>query len=399
MPADELERFSIMKITEYKKKDGTTVYRANIYLGIDRVTGKDVKTSITARTRKEVKQKAKEAEIDFIQNGSTRFKGATLKTYEELAELWWESYKHTVKPNTQYSVRKLLKNHILPLFGSYKLDKLTTPLIQNIFNKLAEKTNKGESEAYLYYDRIHALNKRILQYGVTMQAIPSNPARDVVLPRNTQKAKRQKIKHFEKIELKTFLDYLDNLDSNRYRYFYEVTLYKFLLATGCRINEALALSWSDIDFDNAIVHITKTLNYKQEINSPKSHSSYRDIDIDIQTINMLRQYKLRQTQEAWKLGRSEMVVFSDFIHEYPNNRTLQTRLRTHFKHAKVNNIGFHGFRHTHASLLLNSGIPYKELQHRLGHSQLSMTMDIYSHLSKENAKKAVSYFETALENL
>lgn len=114
---------------------------------------------------------------------------------------------------------------------------------------------------------------------------------------------------------------------------------------------------------------------------------------------MLRQYKLRQTQEAWKLGRSEMVVFSDFIHEYPNNRTLQTRLRTHFKHAKVNNIGFHGFRHTHASLLLNSGIPYKELQHRLGHSQLSMTMDIYSHLSKENAKKAVSYFETALENL
>ena len=110
-----------MKITEYKKKDGTTVYRANIYLGIDQVTGKDVKTSITARTRKEVKQKAKEAEIDFIQNGSTRFKGATLKTYEELAELWWESYKHTVKPNTQYSVRKLLNKHILPLFGSYKI--------------------------------------------------------------------------------------------------------------------------------------------------------------------------------------------------------------------------------------------------------------------------------------
>ena len=399
MPADELERFSIMKITEYKKKDGTTVYRANIYLGIDRVTGKDVKTSITARTRKEVKQKAKEAEIDFIQNGSTRFKGATLKTYEELAELWWESYKHTVKPNTQYSVRKLLKNHILPLFGSYKLDKLTTPLIQNIVNKLAEKTNKGESEAYLYYDRIHALNKRILQYGVTMQAIPSNPARDVVLPRNTQKAKRQKIKHFEKIELKTFLDYLDNLDSNRYRYFYEVTLYKFLLATGCRINEALALSWSDIDLDNAIGHITKTLNYSQELNSPKSKSSYRDIDIDQATVSMLKQYKHRQVQEAWQLGRSETVAFSDFINEYPNNRTLQTRLRTHFKRANVPNIGFHGFRHTHASLLLNSGIPYKELQHRLGHSQLSMTMDIYSHLSKENAKKAVSFYETALKSL
>ena len=399
MPADEIERFSIMRITEHKKKDGTTVYRANIYLGIDRVTGKDVKTSITARTRKEVKQKAKEAEIYFIQNGSTRFKEATLKTYEELTELWWESYKHTVKPNTQYSVRKMLNNHILPLFGSYKLDKLTTPLIQNIVNKLAEKTNKGESEAYLYYDRIHALNKRILQYGVTMQAIPSNPARDVVLPRNTQKAKRQKIKHFDNIELKTFLDYLDNLDSNRYRYFYEVTLYKFLLATGCRINEALALEWSDIDLDNAVVHITKTLNYRLETNSPKSKSSYRDIDIDPKTVTMLKQYKRRQTQEAWKIGQTEIIVFSDFINGYAKNGSLFTRLKTHFKRAKVPNIGFHGFRHTHASLLLNAGIPYKELQHRLGHAKLSMTMDTYSHLSNESAKKAISFYETALGSL
>ena len=167
----------------------------------------------------------------------------------------------------------------------------------------------------------------------------------------------------------------------------------------CRINEALALEWSDIDLDNAVVHITKTLNYKQEINSPKSKSSYRDIDIDPQTVTMLKQYKRRQTQEAWKIGQTESIVFSDFINGYANNRSLFTRLTTHFKRAKVSNIGFHGFRHTHASLLLNSGIPYKELQHRLGHSQLSMTMDIYSHLSKENAKKAVSFYETALKAL
>lgn len=100
-----------------------------------------------------------------------------------------------------------------------------------------------------------------------------------------------------------------------------------------------------------------------------------------------------------ELGRTEIVIFSDFIHDYPSNRTLQTRLRTHFKRAGVTNISFHGFRRTHASLLLNSGIPYKELQHRLGHSQISMTMDIYSHLSKENAKKVVTFYETALGNL
>ena len=388
-----------MQIKQITKKDGSIVYRANVYLGVDKVTGKDVKTSITGRTKKEVKQKTKEAEITFLQNGSTRFQASIITTYKELASLWWESYKHTVKPNTQLNVRRLLDNHILPLFGSYKLDKLTTPLIQNIVNKLADKTNKGEEGAFLYYDSLHALNKRILQYGVVMQAIPFNPAREVILPRNTQKAKREKIKHFDNHELKKFLDYLDSLNLNKFRYYYENTLYKFLLATGCRINEALALSWSDIDLDNAVVHITKTLNYKQETNSPKSKSSLRDIDIDQATVSMLKQYRLRQTKEAWKIGKSESIVFSDFIHEFPNNRTLQTRLRTHFKRANVTNIGFHGFRHTHASLLLNSGIPYKELQHRLGHSTLSMTMDIYSHLSKENAKKAVSFYETALKSL
>ena len=390
---------NIMQIKQITKKDGSIVYRANVYLGIDKVTGKDVKTSITGRTKKEVKQKTKEAEIAFLQNGSTRFQASNITTYKELASLWWESYKHTVKPNTQLNVRRLLDNHILPLFGSYKLDKLTTPLIQNVVNKLADKTNKGEDGAFLYYDSLHALNKRILQYGVVMQAIPFNPAREVILPRNTQKAKREKIKHFDNQELKKFLDYLDSLILNKFRYYYENTLYKFLLATGCRINEALALSWSDIDLENSVVHITKTLNYKQETNSPKSKSSLRNIDIDQATVSMLKQYKLRQTKEAWKIGKSESVVFSDFIHEYPNNRTLQTRLRTHFKRAKVTNIGFHGFRHTHASLLLNSGIPYKELQHRLGHSTLSMTMDVYSHLSKENAKKAVSFYETALKSL
>lgn len=390
---------NIMQIKQITKKDGSIVYRANVYLGVDKVTGKDVKTSITGRTKKEVKQKTKEAEIAFLQNGSTRFQASNITTYKELASLWWESYKHTVKPNTQLNVRRLLDNHILPLFGSYKLDKLTTPLIQNVVNKLADKTNKGEEGAFLYYDSLHALNKRILQYGVVMQAIPFNPAREVILPRNTQKAKREKVKHFENQELKKFLDYLDSLNLNKFRYYYENTLYKFLLATGCRINEALALSWSDIDLENSVVHITKTLNYKQETNSPKSKASLRDIDIDQATVSMLKQYRLRQTKEAWKIGKSESIVFSDFSHEYPNNRTLQTRLRTHFKRANVTNIGFHGFRHTHASLLLNSGIPYKELQHRLGHSTLSMTMDIYSHLSKENAKKAVSFYETALKSL
>ncbi|HEU7699317.1 TPA: site-specific integrase [Streptococcus pneumoniae] len=388
-----------MQIKQITKKDGSIVYRANVYLGVDKVTGKDVKTSITGRTKKEVKQKTKEAEIAFLQNGSTRFQASNITTYKELASLWWESYKHTVKPNTQLNVRRLLDNHILPLFGSYKLDKLTTPLIQNIVNKLADKTNKGEEGAFLYYDSLHALNKRILQYGVVMQAIPFNPAREVILPRNTQKAKREKVKHFDNDELKSFLKYLDTLDLSRYRYYYEITLYKFLLATGCRIGEALALEWSDIDLKKGTISISKTLNRYQETNTPKSKAGLREIDIDKATVFLLKQYKKRQQVQSWQLGRSEGIVFTPFTTKYAYACLLRKRLQSHFKAAGVPDISFHGFRHTHATIMLYAGIEAKDLQYRLGHSNISMTLNTYVHATKEGAKKAVSIFEAAISNL
>ncbi|MBG9366964.1 site-specific integrase [Streptococcus sp. NLN64] len=388
-----------MKINQIKKKDGSTVYRASVYLGTDSVTGKQVTTKVSGRTKKELKEKSRWAILDFEKNGATRFQSVNINTYEELASLWWESYRHTVKLNTQLAVKSLLDNHVIPIYGAIKLSKLTTAFIQQTVNQLADKANKGQKGAFLHYHKIHALNKRILQYGVVLQVIPFNPAREVILPRNLQKAKRNKVKHFENEELKRFLDYLDSLDQGRYRYYYETVLYKFLLATGCRINEALALHWEDIDLADGVVSITKTVNARLQITPPKSKASERDIDIDSQTINMLKEYKKRQTLEAWQLGRTETVVFSDFINEYPKNRQLHRRLLIHFKRADVPDIGFHGFRHTHASLLLNSGIPYKELQHRLGHSNISVTMDVYSHLSRESAKKAVSLFEKAMGDL
>ena len=128
-----------MKITEVIKKDGSKVYRANVYLGVDQVTGKKVKTKVTGRTQKEVKQKANQEKITFQKDGCTRQKASTIKNYQELANLWLESYKNTVKPNTQGNVRKLIDNHILPIFGAYKLDKLTThlssPLSTNLLTR------------------------------------------------------------------------------------------------------------------------------------------------------------------------------------------------------------------------------------------------------------------------
>ncbi|WP_455441234.1 tyrosine-type recombinase/integrase [Streptococcus parasanguinis] len=387
-----------MNITEYKKKNGATVYRASVYLGVDKLTGKKARTTVTASTKKGVKIKAREAVNAFAANGYSVKEKPTITTYRELVALWWESYKNTIKPNSQQTMEGIVRIHILPVFGDYKLEKLTTPIIQQQVNKWADKANKGEKGAYANYSFLNNINRRILQYGVTMQAIKHNPARDVIIPRKQQN-KEHKVKFFSNQELKQFLDYLDNLDLSSYENLFDYVLYKTLLASGCRIGEALALEWSDIDLKKGIISISKTLNRYQETNTPKSKAGLREVDIDIATVTLLKEYKKRQQIQAWQLGRSERIVFTPFTTKYAYACLLRKRLQGHFKNAGVPDVSFHGFRHTHATIMLYAGIEAKDLQYRLGHSNISMTLNTYVHATKEGAKKAVSIFETAISNL
>lgn len=387
-----------MNITEYKKKNGATVYRASVYLGVDKLTGKKARTTVTANTKKGVKIKAREAVNAFAANGYSVKEKPTITTYRELVALWWKSYKNTIKPNSQQSMEGIVRLHILPVFGDYKLDKLTTPIIQQQVNKWADKANKGEKGAYANYSFLNNINRRILQYGVTMQVIQHNPARDVIIPRKQQN-KEHKVKFFSNQELKQFLDYLEDLDQSSYENFFDYVLYKTLLASGCRIGEALALEWSDIDLKKGIISISKTLNRYQETNTPKSKAGLREVDIDTATVSILKQYKKRQQVQSWQLGRSESIVFTPFTTKYAYACLLRKRLQSHFKAAGVPDISFHGFRHTHATIMLYAGIEAKDLQYRLGHSNISMTLNTYVHATKEGAKKAVSIFEAAISNL
>lgn len=242
------------------------------------------------------------------------------------------------------------------------------------------------------------MNKRILKYGVAIQVIQHNPANDIIVPRKQRKEKT-KVKYLDSKELKQFLDYLDTLDQSNYENLFDIVLYKTLLATGCRISEVLALEWSDIDLDNGIISITKTLNRFQGINTPKSNAGYRDIPIDNATLLMLKQYKNRQQVQSWQLGRSETVVFSVFTEKYAYACNLRKRLNKHFKAAGVTNVSFHGFRHTHTTMMLYANTSPKDMQYRLGHSSIMMTENTYWHTDREKAKKAVSNYETAINSL
>lgn len=103
---------------------------------------------------------------------------------------------------------------------------------------------------------------------------------------------------------------------------------------------------------------------------------------------MLKQYKKRQQIQSWQLGRSETVVFSVFTERYVETNALRKRLKKHFKAAGVSDIGFHGFRHIYATIMLCSGIEPKYLQYRLGHSNISMTLDTYCSCYQRGSKKS-----------
>ncbi|WP_195935724.1 site-specific integrase [Lactococcus lactis] len=396
-----------MNIKEYIKKDGTKVYRTNVYLGVDSLTGKQVRTSVSANSRKMCEIKARQSINNFINNGSTIAREKVVfDNFEALALSWFESYKLTVKANSIRVANNYIKSYILPELGSYRVDRITPMLLQTIVNKWAKNANtaeivNGRREKGKCKDYKLLLNfiKRIMSYGIQLGTLVDNPANQVIPPKLKTRT-NNKIKYLDNEELKQFLNYLDTLEhttDNKMR----ITLYRFLLATGLRIGEALALSWSDVDFLDKSVSVNKTIvqtvDKKERIqDSPKTVESDRLVTLDISTISLLKEWKKRQNSNVIALNDS--LIFSCNEHAYTYASEV-LRLKTHFKRAGVPNVGFHGFRHTHASLLMNNDVNPKEIQKRLGHTKIATTLDTYSHLAKSKEKETAEKFSSILKAL
>ncbi|HFI0150932.1 TPA: tyrosine-type recombinase/integrase [Streptococcus suis] len=386
-----------MNIKQKTKKNGQTVYQASLYLGIDSVTGKKVRTTITARTKKEVQLKARQKQSEFEQKGGTVYQEVKITYFHELLDLWFDTYRLGKKENTIRVFNNIKKNYILPTVGDLRIDKITTLMLQTAVNKWAIKShekqysNSRKNGVYQNYALVFSYIKRILQYAVKLNLLQENPATAVEVPPLPKLESTKKL-YFTDEELRKILGYIETHNHGYADKLFN-TLVKLLLATGLRISEACALEWTDVDFKAQTIAVTKTLNNKGEVNSPKTKSSNRIIDIDNSTTAMLTTFKKEQQKEAMKFGKREKTVFSTITKKYPNRQTIRRILHAFLDTVGVEQAGFHAFRHTHASLLLNAGVPYKQLQLRLGHASLQMTMDIYAHLSEESLKETASAFE------
>lgn len=322
------------------------------------------------------KKEAQKAEVEFS------FDDAKSKLL--ISNLWAEYYNHRktrIKASTLYAEKLMMNKYILPIFSNKDSNKISLSDIQRWQNQLLE-TNLSINRI----NKICLVFSQLLDYGKTFYQVKDNPIKKLGFIKDTS-IKEQKIDIWTKQEFETFIDKVEELNFK--------TLFYTLYYTGLRIGEALALTFNDIDLDNRIMIINKTVSYDSEnsnqsysVTAPKTKNGNRKIDLPVVYINFLKSYltecsKIKHKQNDFLFGISK-----------PLARTSIKRIKNEAcKAAGVKQIRIHDFRHTHASMLIEKGVDPIYVKERLGHDDISTTLNTYSHLFKNRRKSIIETIE------
>ena len=393
------------KVIKKIKKDKSISYTLKgAFLGKDVKTGKQVTTTITAKTLKQLDREVIQARLDFERNGFTRKENVSINTLEYLAEAWFQAYQTWVSShNTLNRVRGYLDNYIIPKFGDYKPDKIESADIQLWLNDLAKKSKKSKKSVESGVKRankgcakdfgavIHKL-KDIFDYGITNYGLTANPVNAIKIPPKPKSSKKR-IMVLHDDSLARWLNYLESLDNNRANRRFKL-ICNTLLASALRINELLALTIDDLNFEESSISVNKTLLWKTANKktrtkgkvickaTPKTDAGNRSIPVPLSILEALRDFhnEMNEYLELHNRHRTKLI-FPTIYGNYMCDRNERATLKKRLVGLGLPNYGFHLFRHTHASMLLNAGTNWKELQVRMGHKSISTTMDTYAELA------------------
>lgn len=376
-------------IKQYKLKNGEIRYEFQVYLGTDEATGKQMRT-----TRRGFKTK-KEAELALarikLQVASGEFRKERAETFKEVYELWLLQYENTVEQSTFVKTVSLFDNHILPSIGEYKIEKITVDICQKAVNDWAKKLKN--------ISKVKAYASRVFNFAVKRDFVQKNPFDLVELPRKRNKPlpdETDEKNFYTREQLIKFLSCLEK-ETNVKAY----VLFRLLAFSGMRKGEALALTWRDINFKTKEIRINKALsrgkNSKLYIKSTKTNEA-RTIKMDEKTMGVLRMWKKKQKEDYFKLGfntsKPSQLVFSNEKNEFIQpSKTREWILYVQEKY-NLKKVTTHGLRHTHCSLLFEAGATLKEVQDRLGHSDIKTTMNIYTHVTKKAQEQAIQKFSS-----
>jgi integrase len=291
--------------------------------------------------------------------------------FKDFITNWFETKKNEIGIQTANNYTLNLKNYIIPMLGNYQIGKLKLPTIQRFINELHE--NVGLKPATVR--KIYTIVSAALNDAVKWEYIPKNPAQHVKLP----KIECKELEVWNSQQVKQFLEVAKE---NRY-----YIVFYLALMTGMRQGEILGLRWKDIDFEKKQLSIYQTLSSdgKTILQGGKTVNSRRTIRLSDDTIRVLRSHYRMVIQEKMKY-RSEYVdngLVCCTEKGTPTNPSNVRRLMKRFiRMSGVPHITFHQLRHTHATLLIESGVNVKAVSQRLGHSDVRVTLDIYSHVTK-----------------
>lgn len=317
---------------------------------------------------------------------------------KDLYPIWFDYYKNDVKESTANKTNSNYKTHIKPAFGNNYIDQISVASIQLWANDLSKKLVR--------YRVVIGIFKSMFDYAMRLGYVDSNLIQRILIPKKTTRPRRDIENNvYTQQELDKFLDIASQVNQRVYTYF------KLLSSTGMRRSEALALTWQDIDFINNTISINKTLAYGLDnrliVSEPKTKNSKRVVPMSASLKDVLLTYrknekivsdKIFHTIKGTYVALTKPLQWLNEVYalDHKNNLAYAEKYKLtdpeqYTRQSDIKHITIHGFRHTFATLLIeNTNVKPKTVQMLLGHSDIRITLDIYTHITKKNQDDAIN---------
>lgn len=369
---------------------GENTYRFTVSVGFDG-NGKNIRKTMTYKVPEGTAPSKAEklvmaAYADFARRCKDSRELDENMRFKELVDIYLKEYAvNELKAVTRETYKCDLDVHLLPIFGNKKICDITTKSLTRYFtglNKASETTRK-----------LKTVMSSIFSYGVRQGYIQKNPCRGALYRKDTTKVK--KVKYLDKEQCRKLVAATSEYSTVN-------TIIQFLLFTGLRVGECLGLGWKDIDFENGTVTVRNTLSYANKhwfLSTPKTATSHRTLKLSSYTKALLLTHKAKQDELKAVVGEAWVnpdVVFTSAIGEFYDRDTVNRQLKKILTANGMPPLTVHSLRHTNASLMINSGVNIKAVSSHLGHCNISITCDTYSHMFEEYEARIANALE---ENL
>lgn len=372
--------------------DGRGGWYFKLTLGADPLTGKRVQiTKRGYRTAAEANRDRREllAKVDAGQVRSS----SKLLTVNELLDLYLDGLDADARlaPKTRFDYRNFADSYIRPLIGSRKVRDITPQVVvawqRNLMKGGGVKNGKALASATVR--RARAPLSGAMKLAIEMGLVAVNPLTSASSPRTS----RSIPSHWTPEQAREFLNLMEG--DRTY------PLWAFLLGSGLRIGELVALRWPNVDLDRRSVHVVdfvSALGYDIVRSSGKSRDAVRTVDLDDGLVRILRSQRKMQAEERLA---AELYEASDYVFTRPTGgpyhpANLSKLLGRMTAEVGLPRLTAHGLRHTCATLMLANGVPPKVAAERLGHADPTLFTNLYSHVTPTMQREAADKIGAAL---